>query len=54
MPCGGYVRRAAPDFKPDSRLACEDMFHWMDYLMETEGVHILHAHNHVSEVRIGA
>ena len=53
MPCGGYVRRSAPDFKPDSRLSCEDMFHWMDYLMETEGVHILHARNHVSEVRIG-
>ena len=26
MPCGGYVRWAAPDFKPDSRLSCEDMF----------------------------
>ena len=53
MPCGGYVRRAAPDFKPDSRLNCEDMFNWMDYIMETEGVHILHARNHISEVRIG-
>ena len=30
MPCGGYVRRSAPDFKPDSRLSCEDMFHWMN------------------------
>ena len=53
MPCGGYVRRCAPEFKPDSRLSCEDMFHWMNYLMETEGVHILHASNHISEVRIG-
>ena len=53
MPCGGYVRRAAPDFKPDSRLSCEDMFNWMDYVMETEGVHILHARNHISEVHIG-
>ena len=53
MPCGGYVRRSAPDFKPDSRLSCEDMFHWMNYLMEMEGVHILHACNHISEVRIG-
>ena len=50
MPCGGYVRRAAPDFKPDSRLSCEDMFNWMDYIMETEGVHILHDRNHISEV----
>ena len=53
MPCGGYVQRAAPDFKPDSRLSCEDMFNWMDYVMETEGVRILHARNHISEVRIG-
>ena len=53
MPCGGYVRRSAPDFKPDSRLSCEDMFHWINYLMEMEGVHILHARNHISEVRIG-
>ena len=53
MPCGGYVRRAAPHFKPDSRLSCEDMFNWMDYIMETEGVHILHDRNHISEVRIG-
>ena len=53
MPCSGYVRRAAPDFKPDSRLSCEDMFNWMDYIMETEGVCILHARNHISEVRIG-
>ena len=29
------------------------MFNWMDYIIETEGVHILHAHNHISEVRIG-
>ena len=53
MPCGGYVRRYAPDFKPDSRLSCEDMFHWMNYLMETESVHILHKRNHISEVRVG-
>ena len=53
MPCKGYVKRSAPDFKPDSRLSCEDMLHWMNYLMETEGVHILHARNHISEVRIG-
>ena len=53
MPCGGYVRRYAPDFKPDSRLSCEDMFHWMDYLMESEGVHILHGRNHIGEIRIG-
>ena len=53
MPCGGYVRRAAPDFKPVSRLSCEDIFNWMDYVMETWGVHILHAHNHISEVCIG-
>ena len=53
MPCGSYVRRTAPDFKPDSRLSCEDMFHWMDYVMETEGIDILHARNHIGEVRIG-
>ena len=53
MPCGGYVRRMGPDFKPDSCLFCEDMFNWMDYLMETENIHILHAHNHISKVRIG-
>ena len=53
MPCGSYVRRTAPDFKPDSRLACEDMFHWMDYVMEMEGIDILHARNHIGEVRIG-
>ena len=53
MPSGGYVRRTAPDFKPDSRLSCEDMFNWMDFLMETEGSHILHKRNHTSEVRIG-
>ena len=53
MPCGGYVQRAAPHFKPDSRLNCEDMFNWMDYIKETEGGHILHARNHISEVRIG-
>ena len=53
MPYGGYVRQCAPDFKPDSRLSCEDMFHWMNYLMEMEVVHILHAHNHISKVRIG-
>ena len=53
MASGGYGRRSAPDFKPDSRLSCEDMFHLMNYLMETEGVHIIHARNHISEVRIG-
>ena len=52
MPCGGYVHRYAPDFKPDSPLSCEDMFHWMNYLMETESVHILHKRNHISEVRV--
>ena len=53
MPWRGYVRRAAPDFKPDSWLSCEDMFNWMDYVIETEGVCILHTRNHISEVRIG-
>ena len=53
MPCGSYVRRTAPDFKPDSRLSCEDMFHWMDYVMEKEGINILHARNHINEVHIG-
>ena len=53
MPCGGYVQRMGPDFELDSCLSSEDMFNWMDYLMETENFHILHAHNHISEVRIG-
>ena len=53
MPCGGYVRRMAPDFKADPRLRHEDMYHWMDYLRVTEGVNILHARNHHGEVRIG-
>ena len=53
MPCGSYVRHTAPDFKPDSQLSCEDMFHWMDYVMEKEGINILHARNHINEVRIG-
>ena len=53
MPCGGYVRRIGPDFKPDSGFSYEDMFHWMDYLIETEDIHILHGRNHISEVRIG-
>ena len=53
MPCGSYVRRTAPDFKPDSWLSCEDMFHWMDHVMEKEGINILHARNHINEVRIG-
>ena len=29
------------------------MFHWIDYLIETENIHILHGRNHISEVRIG-
>ena len=29
------------------------MFHWMNYLMETESVHILHKRNHIREVRVG-
>ena len=53
MICGRYVRQMGPDFKPNSCLSCEDMFHWMDYLLDTENVHILHAHNHISEVPIG-
>ena len=53
MPCGGYVRRTEPDFKPDLRLSCEDMFHWMNFIMKTEGIDILHARNHIGEVRIG-
>ena len=53
MPCGGYVRRTGPDFKPESRLSCEDMLHWMEYLMDSEKIHILHGRNHIGEVRIG-
>ena len=53
QPCGGYVRRTAPDFRPDTRLQHEDMYHWMDYVMETEQVNIKHARNYVGEVRIG-
>ena len=54
QPCGGYVRRHAPDFKADSRLIQEDMFHWMDYTIKTENVNILHSRNNVHEIRIGS
>ena len=36
QPCGGYVRRAAPDFQTDKRLQHEEMYHWMEYVMKTE------------------
>ena len=53
QPCGGYVRRAAPDFRPDTRLQHEEMYHWMEYVMKTEQVNIKHARNYICEVRIG-
>ena len=53
QPCGGYVRRHAPNFKADSRLQHEDMFHWMDYIKKTGNVNILHSRNNIHEIRIG-
>ena len=32
MPCGGYVRRFSPDFKPIPRLYRQAMFDWLDYI----------------------
>ena len=56
MPCGGYVRwkpHGECKFKATSNLQYEDMFHWMDYLQQSENIKILHRRNHSSEVRIG-
>ena len=56
MPCGGYVRWKPDDnyiFKADSKLECEDMFHWMDYLQQSENIKILHRRNHTNEIRVG-
>ena len=56
QPCGGYVRWKPDDdykFKAHSNLEYEDMFHWMDYLQQSENIKILHQRNHSSEIRIG-
>ena len=53
MPTGAYIRRFAPDFKPVPRTKYENQFHWLDYLMKTEGIKIQHARNSASEFRIG-
>ena len=29
------------------------MFHWMDYIQQTENIKILHQRNHSSEIRVG-
>ena len=46
MPCGGYVRRHGPDFKPIPRLYRQDMFDWMDFVSVTEKRRIWHGRNH--------
>ena len=45
MPCGGYVRRLEPDFKPVPRLYRQNMFDWMDFLALKTGNRIQHARN---------
>ena len=52
MPCGGYIRRMGPDFKPEYRLYNREMYDWMDFEAMTENITIWHARNH-GEQRVG-
>ena len=52
MPCGGYVRRIGPDFKPVCRLYRQSMYDWLDYIALTENKKIQHGRNG-GEVRVG-
>ena len=52
MPTGDYVRRFGPEFKPVYRGNRRDMFHWLDFVSQTEGIVIWHQRNH-GEVKIG-
>ena len=48
IPCGGYVRRHAPNFKPYARLPRQSMYDWLDYESKTliQRVEIWHERNH--------
>ena len=55
MPTGCYVdRRAENDFKPEISHKYMDMFFWLDYVSENDGIFIKHRLNNANrEVRIG-
>ncbi|KAJ8310174.1 hypothetical protein KUTeg_012039 [Tegillarca granosa] len=53
MPTGPFIRRTAPDFKPEVRDNYMAAYHWMDFLMHTSDVCINHQLNSGKEVRIG-
>ena len=54
FPTGFYVRRFAPHFwARNTSKRHEDMFMWMNYLSRKHNIHIQHARNSQSEVKIG-
>ena len=54
MPTGVYVRRYSDtSFKPEISEKYIDSYVWMDYIMHSESIKILHELNNSKEVRIG-
>lgn len=53
MPVGPFIRRLATnEFKPDIRDRNMAAFPWMNWLIKTKGIQILHQQNHGSEISI--
>ena len=54
MPVGSFIRRLEKDqFKPVKSEHLEAMYHWMDWVMTKENIHIDHRRNYGKEVKVG-
>ena len=55
MPTGLFVRRLEENqFKPETSEKYIDSYVWMDYIMKSQKIKIMHKLNHTREVRIGS